>query len=98
VHGEEITWPGVTDSVGPRGGTVHGVPMGADGLDADALEQAMARLRPVLVALTPHHQNPTGTRLPAAARHRVAELGAQYGVPVIEDRVVAGTSFDGVVP
>lgn len=98
VLAEEITWPGVTDSVGLRGGTVHGVPMGDDGLDVDALEQAIARLRPVLVALNPHHQNPTGTRLPAAARHRVAELAAQYGVPVIEDRVLAGISFDGVVP
>ena len=98
VLAEEITWPGVTDSVGLRGGTVHGIPMGPDGLDVDALEQALARLRPVLVAVNPHHQNPTGTRLPAAARHRVAELAAQYGVPVIEDRVVAGISFDGVVP
>lgn len=98
VLAEEITWPGVTDSVGLRGGTVHGVPMGEDGLDVDALEQAIARLRPVLIALNPHHQNPTGTRLPPAARHRVAELAAQYGVPVIEDRVVAGISFDGVVP
>ncbi|WP_435747794.1 PLP-dependent aminotransferase family protein [Microbacterium sp. PMB16] len=98
VLAEEITWPGVTDSVGLRGGTVHGIPMGPDGLDVEALEQALARLRPVLVALNPHHQNPTGTRLPAAARYRVAELAAQYGVPVIEDRVVAGISFDGVVP
>lgn len=47
VLAEEITWPGVTDSVGLRGGTVHGVPMGDDGLDVDALEQALARLRPV---------------------------------------------------
>jgi DNA-binding transcriptional MocR family regulator len=98
VLAEEITWPGVTDSVGLRGGTVHGIPMGPDGLDVDALEQALARLRPALVALNPHHQNPTGTRLPAAARHRIAELAALYGVPVIEDRVVAGISFDGVVP
>ncbi|MFF1539299.1 PLP-dependent aminotransferase family protein [Microbacterium sp. NPDC058269] len=98
VLAEEITWPGVTDSVGLRGGTVHGVTMGEHGLDVEALEQALARLRPVLVALNPHHQNPTGSRLPAAARHRVAELAAQYGVPVIEDRVLAGISFDGVVP
>jgi DNA-binding transcriptional MocR family regulator len=98
VLAEEVTWPGVTDSVGLRGGTVHGIPMGADGIDVDALEIAIARLRPVAIALNPHHQNPTGTRLPAAARHRVAELAAQYGVPVIEDRVVAGISFDGVVP
>ncbi|MCK2034650.1 PLP-dependent aminotransferase family protein [Microbacterium sp. SSW1-49] len=98
VLAEEVTWPGVTDSVGLRGGTVHGIPMGADGLDVDALEVAIARLRPVLIAVNPHHQNPTGTRLPAAARHRLATLAAQYGVPVIEDRVVAGISFDGVVP
>ena len=98
VLAEEVTWPGVTDSVGLRGGVVHGIPMGHDGLDVDALEVAIARLRPVAIALNPHHQNPTGTRLPAAARHRVAELAAQYGVPVIEDRVVAGISFDGVVP
>ncbi|MFJ2369060.1 PLP-dependent aminotransferase family protein [Microbacterium sp. NPDC087665] len=98
VLAEEVTWPGVTDSVGLRGGSVHGIPMGPDGLDVDALEVAIARLRPALIAVNPHHQNPTGTRLPAAARHRVAELAAQYGVPVIEDRVVAGISFDGVVP
>lgn len=98
VLAEEITWPGVTDSVGLRGGVVHGIPMTADGLDVDALEVAIARLRPALVALNPHHQNPTGTRMPPAARHRVAVLAARYGVPVIEDRVVAGISFDGVVP
>ncbi|WP_231587693.1 PLP-dependent aminotransferase family protein [Microbacterium oxydans] len=98
VLAEEVTWPGVTDSVGLRGGTVHGIPMGPDGIDVDVLEVAIARLRPVLIALNPHHQNPTGTRLPADARHRVAVLAAQYGVPVIEDRVLAGISFDGVTP
>lgn len=98
VLAEEVTWPGVTDSVGLRGGVLHGIPLGPDGIDVDALEVAMARLRPALVALNPHHQNPTGTRLPAHARHRVAELAARYGVPVIEDRVVADISFDGVVP
>ena len=98
VLAEEVTWPGVTDSVSLRGGTVHGIPMGAEGLDVDALETAMIRLRPVLVALNPHHHNPTGTRMPREARARVAELSARYGVPVVEDRGVAGISFDGVVP
>lgn len=98
VLAEEVTWPGVTDSVGLRGGIVHGIPMTADGLDINALELALARLRPALIAINPHHQNPTGTRMPPHARHRLVELAAQYGVPVIEDRVVAGISFDGVVP
>ncbi|WP_353113169.1 PLP-dependent aminotransferase family protein [Microbacterium sp.] len=98
VLAEEVTWPGATDTVRLHGGEVHGIPMGPDGIDVEALEVAMARLRPVLVALNPHHQNPTGTRMPGEARRRVADLAARYGVTVIEDRVVAGIAFDGVVP
>lgn len=95
---EEATWPGLSDTVRRRGGIVHGLPVGADGLDVIALEQALVRLRPALVAINPHHQNPTGTRMPPAARLRVAELAAEYGVPVLEDRVLAPVAFDGVVP
>ncbi len=95
---EEVTWPGLSDTVRLRGGTVHGLPVGPDGLDVAALEEAMVRLRPVLVAVNPHHQNPTGTRMPQASRRRVAELAAVYGVPVLEDRVLAPVSFDGIVP
>ena len=98
VLAEEVTWPGVTDTVGLRGGSVHGIAMGEDGIDVAALEVAMARMRPALVALNPHHQNPTGTRLSADSRTRIADLAAEYGVPIVEDRVVAGISFDGVVP
>lgn len=95
---EEITWPGLSDAVRRRGGIVEGLPVGPDGLDVLALEAAVARLRPALVAINPHHQNPTGTRLPPAARLRVAEIAAEYGVPVLEDRVLAPVAFDGIVP
>lgn len=95
---EEVTWPGLSDTVRRRGGEVCGLPVGPDGLDIVALEAAVVRLRPVLVALNPHNQNPTGTRMPDAARLRLAELAAQYGVPVLEDRVLAPISFDGVPP
>jgi len=95
---ESVTWPGLADSVRRRGGRVHGITIGPDGVDVDELEAAVAALRPVLIAVNPHHHNPTGTRLPAAARQRLADLSAEYGVPVLEDRVLAHVSFDGVVP
>lgn len=95
---EAVTWPGLADSVRRRGGIVHGIAIGPDGLDVVELEAAVARLRPVLIAINPHHHNPTGTRMPAATRLRVAELAAEYGVPVLEDRVLSHVSFDGVVP
>ncbi len=98
VLAEGVTWPGLVDPVRRRGARVYGLPMTADGVDVDALEAAIVALRPVLVALNPHHHNPTGTRLPPAARQRVAELSARYGIRVIEDRVLAHISFDGVVP
>lgn len=95
---ESVTWPGLADSVRRRGGRVHGVSIGPDGIDVDELEAAIVALRPVLIAVNPHHHNPTGTRLPAASRQRIADLSAEYGVPVLEDRVLAHVSFDGVVP
>jgi len=95
---EAVTWPGLADSVRRRGGRVHGITIGAEGLDLDELEAAIAGLRPVLVAVNPHHHNPTGTRMPVAGRHRIADLSAEYGVPVLEDRVLAHISFDAVVP
>lgn len=98
VLAEEITWPGMSDTVRMRGGRVYGIPLGPEGIDVSALEAAIVRMRPVLVALNPHHHNPTGTRLPAAARQRVAELAAEYGVIILEDRVLAPVSFDGVMP
>lgn len=95
---ESVTWPGLADSVRRRGGRVHGITIGPDGVDVDELEAAIVALRPVLIAVNPHHHNPTGTRLPAPARQRLADLSAEYGVPVLEDRVLAHISFDGVVP
>lgn len=61
---EEVTWPGLSDTVLRRGGSVHGLPVGSDGLDVVALEESIVRLRPLLVAINPHHRNPTGTRVP----------------------------------
>lgn len=98
VLAEAVTWPGLVDPVRRRGGRVYGIPMTSEGIDLDALESAIVALRPVLVAVNPHHHNPTGTRMPAPARAALAAMAARYGIPVIEDRVLAHISFDGVVP
>lgn len=95
---EAVTWPGLADPVRRRGGRVHGIAMGPAGIDVDELEAAIITLRPALVALNPHNHNPTGTSASSAVRGRIAELSAQYGVPVIEDRVLAHASFDHTTP
>ncbi|MEO1061922.1 MAG: PLP-dependent aminotransferase family protein [Actinomycetota bacterium] len=95
---EQVTWPGLVDSVRRLGGRIHGVPMDDRGILPDELVGAIERLRPTLIGLNPHHHNPTGTRLSPERRVRVAEIAAEYGVPLIEDRVAAVLAFDGRIP
>ncbi|MEM9036901.1 MAG: PLP-dependent aminotransferase family protein [Actinomycetota bacterium] len=95
---EEVTWPGLSDTVRRLGGKPHGVTLDEDGLVPEALEAACDRLRPSVIGLNPHHQNPTGTRMPPHRRRRIAQIAADYGVTVIEDRVTSWLAFDGVIP
>ena len=69
---EYTTWPGLADTVRRLGGRVHGIRMDEHGIDVDALAAAIDRLRPALIALNPHHHNPTGSRLSSERRRAVA--------------------------
>lgn len=95
---EEVAWPGLTDAVRRRGGQVHGIPLTPDGVDVEALEIAIVVRRPVLIALNPHNHNPTGIQASPAVRQRIADLAAEHGVMVVEDRVLAHVSFNGAPP
>ena len=95
---EEHTWPGLTDAAERIGARCHGLPMDHGGMDITRLPGAIERLRPAAIVVNPHHHNPTGTRLLPYRRRELADIAADYGVLVIEDRVFASLAFDGVVP
>lgn len=95
---ENVSWPGLTDAVRRRGGLVHGIRLTADGIDLAELEAAIVVRRPVLIALNPHNHNPTGIQTHPLVRQRIADLAAEHGITVVEDRVLAHLSFDGVTP
>ena len=95
---EELTWPGLTDAVAAIGARSYGVPMDEHGVRTDELRAAVERLRPAAICLNPHHHNPTGRRLPDRRRREVADIAADYGTPVVEDRAYASLAFDGRVP
>lgn len=82
---EEVTYPGALDFARGAGMRPVGVPLDAGGVDVDALEDLLERVRPRFVYLVPVHHNPTGTVLSEARSRRVAELSARYRVPVVED-------------
>ena len=61
------------------------VPSDEDGMDTDALEEAIRREHPKMIYVIPTFQNPTGRTLSLERRKRVAELAEKYGVVVAED-------------
>ncbi len=77
-----------------RGGTrVVGVPVGAEGVEIEPLERALARERPRLMVLTSNFQNPTGATLPLEARRAVVRAAAAAGTIVVENDIYGELSY-----
>ncbi|OFI07762.1 2-aminoadipate transaminase [Clostridium acetireducens DSM 10703] len=72
------------------------VPMDDDGLIVEELEKAIKENPNAKMIYTiPDFQNPTGKRLPAERRKKVAELAAKYEIPVIEDAPYGELLYEG---
>jgi 2-aminoadipate transaminase len=75
---------------------LRGVPMQPDGMDMEALEQALKEEKNVKFIYTiPNFQNPTGITMSAAKRRRMYELAKQYGVLILEDNPYGDIRFAG---
>ena len=72
------------------------VPMDADGMDIDVLEQVL-RNNPgaKLLYTMPDFQNPTGATLNLARRARLIELANRFDLVVLEDAPYRDIRFDG---
>lgn len=94
---EHPTYPGAVRSVAAAGGRC--APVAVDPADPDALVGAahvVARQsHPRLAYLMPDAANPTGARLSAAGRRRLAATLWQQGVLAVVDEVATGLQFDG---
>jgi len=84
------TYPGALELFREAAAVVKPVP----GDDVTAWTRALAD-RPRIAYLNPSNHNPTGTTLSALTRRRLVEVAASHGVPLIDDEVLAGLSFDG---
>ena len=72
-----------------------GVPMQADGLDLEALEEVLAAGPVKLAHIIPNFHNPAGCTLSAEKRRRVVELAAEHGFWVFEDDPYRELPFEG---
>jgi DNA-binding transcriptional MocR family regulator len=86
---EELTYPGLKAVAGLLHLRTHGLAMDAHGLRPDAFEDACRKggVRALYVVPTVH--NPTGSVMPEARRHEVAEIARRFDVALVEDDIHA---------
>jgi 2-aminoadipate transaminase len=81
------------------GADVTPVPQRADGIDLDALSEALDTApRPAFLYVIPTFQNPSGRTLGADGRRRLVELAAEHDLLVLEDDPYGLVRFEGVPP
>src|SRR3954471_1920267 len=78
------------------GAEIVGIPMDDDGLDVDALEQALqSGKKPAFVYTIATFQNPSGRTLSEERRRRVAELAGEHELLVLEDDPYGLVRYEG---
>jgi len=103
THGDTVvcenpTWYGATRAFRAAGAEVVGIGMDHEGIDPDALEDALIRRRPKLVYLIPSFQCPTGSSLSRARRCRILEICTRLHTPIVESHVYGELAFDERMP
>ncbi len=74
------------------------LPMDADGLIIEALEEELKRSRPAFLYTIPTYHNPTSVCLSAGRRERLAELSRRYDLTVVADEVYHPLAYTSVPP
>jgi 2-aminoadipate transaminase len=100
THGDSVVvedpvYPGLKNVFLRAGVRVLGVPVGAQGMDVEALERLLVRERPRLLLVTPNFQNPTGTSMPLPGRLHLLRVAGNAGVPVVENDVYGDLRYTG---
>jgi 2-aminoadipate transaminase len=92
---EDPVYPGLKNLFLKAGAQLVGVPVGAEGLDIEALERIAARTEPRLIVTTPNFQNPTGATQPPQARRAVLRIARAAGCVLVENDTYGELSYQG---
>ncbi len=92
---EEPTYHNAVTALKGLGIQAAPVPMGAGGVDLDALDRTLARPEVRAFYTIPTFHNPMGTTTSLAHREELLAIAARYGKPVIEDAYEMDLRFAG---
>jgi 2-aminoadipate transaminase len=100
VIAEGPTYVGAVAAMSSHQADIRHVPMDADGMRIDLLEDMLSSLRgegrrAKYVYTIPNHQNPGGVSMSLERRHRLAELAVEHDLLLIEDDAYGLMDFDG---
>lgn len=84
---------GILENIGAK---VIGIPMSADGMNLDLLEQYLRSHRPKLIYTISTLHNPTGISTSQAHRQQLLALAEQYDCQILEDNAYEGLNFEAV--
>lgn len=97
---EASTFPYALRYFEMRGAHIRPVPLDAEGMDMEALEEALKEARaqgrrPKMVYIIPTFQMPTSACTSLERRRRLLELADEYDLVVIEDNVYGDLRYSG---
>jgi 2-aminoadipate transaminase len=100
VLAEGPTYVGGIGAMTSHQADVRHVPMDAEGMRIDLLEEALDGLaregrRAEYVYTIPNHQNPAGVSLSVERRHRLAEVAERHDLLIVEDNPYGLLDFAG---
>lgn len=98
VVAETPTYSNAIAIIGGYEGRVLRCPMDEEGLLVERLPHLVGSDRPKLIYVNPTYQNPAGTTLSLARRHRLLELAEQWDAIVLEDDPYALLGFGTAPP
>ena len=90
---ERPTYAGAIGAFRSRGAKIIDAPMTEDGIDMDAVEDALRRFRPKLVYVMPNIQNPTGYSYSNAKKNRLLGLARRYQTLILEDDYISELDY-----
>ncbi|MBN2305395.1 MAG: PLP-dependent aminotransferase family protein [Anaerolineae bacterium] len=81
------TYLGLLDIAHIRRVIPIGVPVDADGIRLDALQNAIDEHQPRLIYAAPTYHNPTGAVMPLHRRRQLLAIAKRHNIPILEDAV-----------
>lgn len=93
---EDPTFIGALNAFRSCGAKTVGLPVGDDGIDADALDKMLTENNSIkLIYLIPTFQNPGGFTMSLEKRKAVYSVAAAHGIMILEDNPYGELRFNG---